>query len=67
MAGGPILTDRIKKRIREMDKLNISQVDVAYILNISQNSVSRVLKEFKREEEKLNEKSYTKEMEKRCT
>ena len=56
MAGGPILTDRIKKRIREMDKLNISQVDVAYILNISQNSVSRVLKEFKREEEKSDER-----------
>ena len=49
MAGGPILTNRIKKRIREMNKLNISQVDIAYVLNISQNSVSRVLKEFKQE------------------
>lgn len=59
MAGGPVLTDRIKKRIREMNKLNISQIDIAYVLDISQNSVSRVLKEFKQEEEKLDEKSHT--------
>lgn len=58
MAKGPILTDRMKKRIRDMGQLDVSQEDIAYVLRISQCSVSKVLKEVK-EEEKQDEKSYT--------
>ena len=48
MAGGPFLSDRIKQRIIKLyENTLLTQVEMADVLQISQNSVSRVLKEYK--------------------
>ena len=48
MAGGPFLSDEMKKRIVQIYcNTTLIQSEIADALRISQNSVSRVLKEYK--------------------
>lgn len=43
MARGFLLSDRIKKRVKKFREIGLTQKEIAEILNISQNSVSRIL------------------------
>ena len=50
MAGGPFITEQKRKRVIKLyNSTVLTQVEIAEALRISQNSVSKVLKEYKNE------------------
>ena len=50
MAGGPFITEKKRKKVIKLyNSTVLTQVEIAEALRISQNSVSRVLKEYRHE------------------
>ena len=50
MAGGPFITEKKRKKVIKLyNSTVLTQVEIAEALRISQNSVSRVLKEYRYE------------------